>query len=159
MFDKIKNDPILKGAVIIVISIVVFGLIYMLFGGIFGNGNTYSMNANNTMGYQNNVNGFGLASVLTFLLKLLIFISIIGLLVAVFMFVKQNYSEQIGKSVSIFKSKEESFVNCPKCSNKVPDKSKFCPSCGEQLKSECKKCGTEVNAEWKCCPNCGAEKE
>jgi len=156
MFENIKNDPILKTVTIVVLSIIAFGLILMLFSGIFGTSSMYGMNGNSMMGYQ--TSGLGLMAILAFLLKLLLFISIVGVVVGVFMFIKQNYSRQITETIGTFKASEKSSVNCPKCSTKVSEGFKFCPSCGEKIKAECASCGAELKAEWKCCPNCGVEK-
>jgi len=52
-------------------------------------------------------------------------------------------------------------VICPKCSEKVPATSKFCPNCGTTLTppSEgtiaCSKCGKSIPANSKFCPECG----
>ncbi len=51
-------------------------------------------------------------------------------------------------------------VICPKCSEKVPATSKFCPNCGTNLapqeaKMACPKCGKSIPANSKFCPECG----
>jgi DNA-directed RNA polymerase subunit M/transcription elongation factor TFIIS len=52
-------------------------------------------------------------------------------------------------------------VICPKCGEKVPATSKFCPNCGTTLTppSEgaiaCPKCGKSIPANSKFCPECG----
>jgi membrane protease subunit (stomatin/prohibitin family) len=52
-------------------------------------------------------------------------------------------------------------VICPKCGEKVPATSKFCPNCGTHLvpPSEgaisCSKCGKSIPANSKFCPECG----
>lgn len=170
LFENIKNDagcmasseakqndqPILKTVTIVVISILALGLIFMLFSGISGNGSMYGMNGNTMMGYQ--TTGLGLSVILAFLLKLLLFISVVGVVAGVFMFIKQNYSRQITEKIGTFKVSDKLYVDCPKCSTKVSEEFKFCPGCGEKLKPECVSCGAELKSEWKCCPSCGAEK-
>ncbi len=52
-------------------------------------------------------------------------------------------------------------VICPKCSEKVPATSKFCPNCGTNLtpptqqSMNCPKCGKSIPANSKFCPECG----
>jgi membrane protease subunit (stomatin/prohibitin family) len=52
-------------------------------------------------------------------------------------------------------------VICPKCSEKVPATSKFCPNCGTNLTPPsqqamtCPKCGKSIPANSKFCPECG----
>ena len=52
-------------------------------------------------------------------------------------------------------------VICPKCSEKVPATSKFCPSCGTNLTPPsheampCPNCGKSIPANSKFCPECG----
>jgi membrane protease subunit (stomatin/prohibitin family) len=52
-------------------------------------------------------------------------------------------------------------VICPKCGEKVPATSKFCPNCGTNLSPPsqqamtCPKCGKSIPANSKFCPECG----
>jgi membrane protease subunit (stomatin/prohibitin family) len=52
-------------------------------------------------------------------------------------------------------------VICPKCSEKVPATSKFCPDCGTSFAPpsegvmSCSKCGKSIPANSKFCPECG----
>jgi membrane protease subunit (stomatin/prohibitin family) len=52
-------------------------------------------------------------------------------------------------------------VICPKCGEKVPATSKFCPNCGTNLTPPaegaitCSKCGKSIPANSKFCPECG----
>jgi membrane protease subunit (stomatin/prohibitin family) len=54
-------------------------------------------------------------------------------------------------------------VICPKCSEKVPATSKFCPNCGTNLTPPsheavpCPKCGKSIPATSKFCPECGSK--
>ncbi|MCW4000329.1 MAG: SPFH domain-containing protein [Candidatus Bathyarchaeota archaeon] len=56
-------------------------------------------------------------------------------------------------------------VICPKCSEKVPATSKFCPNCGTNLTPPsqqamtCPKCGKSIPANSKFCPECGQKIE
>jgi membrane protease subunit (stomatin/prohibitin family) len=53
-------------------------------------------------------------------------------------------------------------VICPKCGNRVPATSKFCPECGTALTPPsagamiCPKCGKSIPANSKFCPECGS---
>lgn len=53
--------------------------------------------------------------------------------------------------------KEESQKQCPKCSNLISAKAKFCPECGEKLPQIkfCSECGNKVLEDAKFCPECG----
>jgi membrane protease subunit (stomatin/prohibitin family) len=54
-------------------------------------------------------------------------------------------------------------VICPKCAEKVPATSKFCPNCGTNLTPpsqgamNCPKCGKSIPANSKFCPECGTK--
>ncbi len=56
-------------------------------------------------------------------------------------------------------------VICPKCGEKVPATSKFCPNCGTNLTPPsqqamtCPKCGKSIPANSKFCPECGQKIE
>jgi membrane protease subunit (stomatin/prohibitin family) len=56
-------------------------------------------------------------------------------------------------------------VICPKCGEKVPATSKFCPNCGTNLTPptqgaiNCPKCGKSIPANSKFCPECGTKIE
>ncbi len=56
-------------------------------------------------------------------------------------------------------------VICPKCGEKVPATSKFCPNCGTNLTPpsqqamKCPKCGKSIPANSKFCPECGQKIE
>jgi hypothetical protein len=151
MFDSIKKDPVLKWTITIVLAILALGLIHVLFRGMSGNGNSYVMTSNG--GYS-----LGISGLIAHLLKFLLFISVIGLVIGAFMYIKQNYSKEIISKVSSLKSERKSKVKCSKCNTETVGEFKFCPSCGEKLKEECESCGTELKSDWKCCPGCGTEK-
>ena len=48
-------------------------------------------------------------------------------------------------------------ATCPKCEAPLEANSKFCPSCGAQIKedSKCKKCNAKLSPGAKFCPDCG----
>lgn len=128
MFETYKNDPFVKAVSVIVASVLVIALIAMLFSNIFGG---YGMmpNYNYTMG---TVGGFGLASMLIFLVKLLMFVSVVGLVASIIFYIIQTpLNHSIG---SIFNGTSKAAATFT-----------------------CSKCGTEMKQDWKCCPNCGEE--
>jgi len=163
MMSSIKNDPILKTIAIISLSIVALLLIFALFGGVMGSGqggmygngmNGYGVNGYVMMG--NSIGSTGFAGMLAILLKVLLFVSVIGLLVGITVFLYQNYSN---KFVGIQKAdKGVSNVVCSNCNQTISDEFTFCPICGAKTKQTCESCGAELNAEWKCCPSCGKER-
>ncbi|MCX7922266.1 MAG: zinc ribbon domain-containing protein [Clostridia bacterium] len=159
MFDSIKRDPVLKAVSIIALLVLGFGLIHFLFSRIFGLGNGYgAMMSGNVHGTMVGTGiGFGVTGLLVTLLKLLIFASVIGLIVGVFMFIKQSYSGNVFKTVLPNKVNQTN-TNCSNCGTKINGQYKFCPSCGVKAKEECANCNAELKKEWKCCPVCGAEK-
>lgn len=141
MYDNIKNDPILKTIVIVVLSIVGACLLLTVIGRIM----TYNM-----------ING--IFSILVLLLKLLLFTSVVGVIIGTFMFLRNNYQKQITEKLGTLTTSDKTSDNCPNCSTKVSQGSQFCPQCGEKLKAQCTSCGEELKAEWKCCPKCGTDK-
>jgi hypothetical protein len=156
MYDNIKNDPILKTIVIVALSIVGAWLLITVIGWLM----TYGMNNGifrSSMvvgtGY-----GLGITGILSLLLKLLLFISVVGVILGVFMFLRHNYSKQITEKLGTLKTSDRAYISCPNCSTKVSEGFKFCSGCGEKLITECASCGAELKAEWKCCPNCGADR-
>ncbi len=51
------------------------------------------------------------------------------------------------------------FTICSNCKAHIPVESKFCPECGEELKTEivCSNCKAHIPVESKFCPKCGEE--
>lgn len=162
MNNSIKNDSILKTVITITLALVALLIIFGLFGAIMGSGNggMYGMMGSNggfMMG-GGAIYGFSLTSVLVIVLKILLLLSIIGLVTGVVVYLYQNYSKSIGDKVQTIIPKVSN-ITCPNCNSRVSSEFKFCPICGSVTKQNCKECGEELKAEWKCCPNCGAEKE
>ena len=127
-FEALKNDPIIKTVSLIVVGVLAISIVAMLFSNIFG-GYGMSSNYNYTMG---TLNGFGLTSILIFLIKLLLGVSVVGFVVSIIYYIIQNPTKL---------SLEKIFSNT---STVVP-------------KIVCSKCGIDMKPEWKCCPNCGEE--
>lgn len=154
VFDKIKNDPILKGASVVVLVIAAIGLIYYLFTGLFGFGGGNMMgNGYNMMGSY----GYGLNGFLGLLLQILLFVFIVGLIVGVIMYVKQIFGAGITAKLSTLTTASQKYHKCTGCGKEVSDEFKFCPNCGENSKNSCVSCGLELKSEWKCCPACGKD--
>ena len=210
MWDSIKNDPIIKTIVVIILGVLAFGFAFnvmfgtnstgMESGGMMGGG-SYSLS--NTLSYtlsslikiafilvvvgaiiaaikyfkkyiidgnkftapdfsdkksvyryviygagallvlvvfSSLMNGtssrsqFGILSLLGFLVKILLFLSTLGLLVAVFMYFRNEY---INKN-----------INDTNATNVTSDK---------KFEKKCKNCEIVLKDSWKCCPNCGKE--
>lgn len=156
MFESIKKDPVLKGVTVVLLLIVAFGLIYYLFTSLFGFGGYGMTGGYNSMGYASY--GLGFAGLLSILLKFLLFASVAGLLIGLFMYVKQSYGKEIAGKLSTVSFNVKPSVTCKTCNAAVPGEFKFCPQCGANMKVACASCGTELKKEWKCCPVCGTEK-
>lgn len=160
VFDSIKKDPVLKGLAVFLAVVVALGLIYYLFAGIFGLGSR-SVAMGGAYGYgmmQYGSTGFGLAGILAVLIKLLLVVSVIGLVIGLAMYIKQNYSKQIAEKIISVKEGSKPVVKCKACGIPVTVEFKFCPQCGEKTTEECKSCGLELKSEWKCCPACGTDR-
>lgn len=57
--------------------------------------------------------------------------------------------------------KDTSGKDCPSCSAKIPNETKFCPLCGKEQfqqprSKECENCQAEMEFEAKFCTNCGS---
>lgn len=52
---------------------------------------------------------------------------------------------------------QQTTIKCPSCSAMIPSTSKFCPECGQQIKTFCSSCGTKVAPGTKFCPECGGK--
>lgn len=48
-------------------------------------------------------------------------------------------------------------IKCPKCGFEIPEKTKFCPECGNKMTRTCPKCGTDITGNSKFCSECGAK--
>lgn len=124
----VKNDPVIKTVSIIIVSVLVIALIVMLFGNMFGGfGAAPYYNY-----YMRASGGFGIASLLTFLVKLLLVISVVGLIASVILYIFQNPTMLGNIRAACTVGKTES-------------------------SNACSKCGMALKSGWKCCPNCGEE--
>lgn len=156
-FDSLKKDPVFKGIVAVVLLLVGLGLLYYLFANIFGFNSGYvRMNGYSMMGY--NGYGSGASGLLAGILKILLALSVIGVVIGLVMFIKQNYGKEIIEKLSNVKVKTFNTANCSNCGASVSGDYKFCPKCGKSVKETCSSCGIELKNEWKCCPACGKEK-
>lgn len=158
LLDSIKKDPILKSITVIVLLIIMFGLISILFKDLLGTNNSYGMSG----AYGSGMTGYnaanaGISGVLISVFQVLLFVSVIGVVIGLVMYFKQNYSKQIVNGLSFFRPEGTAQSICPQCNFSVPNNGKFCPECGTKLLTECSECGEELKAEWKCCPSCGSD--
>ena len=51
----------------------------------------------------------------------------------------------------------DEMIKCPGCGAQISSKNKFCPECGQAIKTVCPKCGTKFKAGTKFCPECGSK--
>lgn len=129
--ENLKQDSMLKTLSIIGIAILAIGLLISIFGGMTGNGYYFHMNNSgmNSMmedNYYMMGNGYGLgyATILLYLLKVLLFVSITGFIVGLAMYLFRNYSTANQKVIA-------SSV-CHICSQELKQEWKCCPNCGAE---------------------------
>lgn len=135
MFNAIKNDPILKAITIVVVVLIALGLVFLMFGLPFNKnygimeGYNGSMMSNYTgsSGMMGGYGGWNISGVLMVLIRILLTISVIGLVVGLAVFLYQKYT-------SVNKQK---------------------PNSGDR--TVCSSCSTPLKMEWKCCPVCGTD--
>lgn len=142
MQENFKNDPILKTLVTIILAVIALGITVHVFNGILGGG-SYAGGMRNNGGYYGYgmyaASGFSLTGVLVFLIKLLLSISIIGLIVGIGAYLLQNNNLSL---------KSFNFFNTTTAGNTQT----------AVVKEFCKNCGAEMKEQWKCCPLCGQER-
>lgn len=121
---------VIYGAGVLLVLVVLSSLMNgtsssnMAVGTIQNNGN-YAVNT----GSQ-----FNVLSVLGFFIKILLFLSTSGLIVAAFMYFKNEYS-----------NKNKNIANATNVTSE------------KKIEKKCKNCGVVLKDSWKCCPNCGDE--
>lgn len=132
-FTWIKEDPIIRNALIIIGSVIVLVFLFSFLRGFFtapGNGEGEMMAGTSYSAFSGL--SFGIQSFLSLLLKLLLLISVLGLGYGVIMYLREHYKQ----------------INLVKETETVSDNNTAtCPDCKSQLKGN-----------WKCCPFCGSEK-
>ncbi|MGJ7920268.1 zinc ribbon domain-containing protein [Neobacillus sp. LXY-4] len=120
--DAIKNKPVLSvlvGIGGILILLLVMNLLSPAAGG--------TEMAHGTSSMASNQYGFGLAGLLSILLKLVAAISLIGLGTGLVMYFKDRYFNDI--KLSILSAKE----SCSSCGTELKASWKCCPSCGTDI--------------------------
>jgi len=50
---------------------------------------------------------------------------------------------------------DEQDRKCPVCGHEVKSRYRFCPACGDELRTVCAACGELMETNWKSCPHCG----
>jgi hypothetical protein len=54
---------------------------------------------------------------------------------------------------------DEHDTKCPVCGHEVKPHYRFCPACGNELRTVCPACGELMETNWKSCPHCGHRAE
>lgn len=127
----IKEDPIVKNALIIIGAVIVLTFLLSLFRG----GSTpVGMSSNNSNYLFTNMT-YGIQSFFAILFKLLLFLSFFGLGYGVYMYLKQNHFNFANLNVSN-KEANNSSTTCPNCNAELKDSWKCCPHCGSDKVSE-----------------------
>lgn len=158
LLDSIKKDPVLKSITVVVLIVIMVGLISILFKDLLGSNNSYGMSG----AYRTGMTGYtqtntGISGILMSLFQILLLVSVVGMVIGLIMYFKQNYSKEIVNGLSFLKLGATADSICPHCSFPVPEEGKFCPGCGTKLLIECPECGEDLKPEWKCCPSCGSD--
>jgi hypothetical protein len=100
-----------------------------------GNSNSMTIGTMQNNGYYvpRSATQFGILPILGFFIKVLLFLSMTGLVVAAFMYYKNQY---LNNNVSVTNAISEKLVE-----------------------KKCENCGVVLKDSWKCCPSCGNEVE
>lgn len=127
-FEFIKEDPIIRNALIIIVTVLVLVFGFSFIKGFFsaGYGETDMMISGN--GYSMY---YIFYPILIFAIKVLILILMISLGYAFIMYLKENYKNTLET----------------KDFDTISEETKECPDCRAKVKSN-----------WKCCPYCGGDK-
>ena len=129
-FAWIKEDPIIRNALIIIGAVVILIFAFSFFKGITAPGNGGEM-MRTSSSYAFSNTSFSLTNLFTFLIKVLILIFIIALVYGLVMYLKENYIKK--DKIKTVESPDAITKDCPECKGKL----KF---------------------DWKCCPYCGSDK-
>jgi len=127
----LKEDPIVKNALIIIGGVIVLTFLLSLFR---SGSSTGEMSGGNSNYLFTNMT-YGIQSLFALLLKLLLILSFLGLGYGVYMYLKQNHISFLDVN-----GKNE-------MKNNNNNATTICPNCNAQLKDS-----------WKCCPHCGSDK-
>ncbi|MBB6214980.1 RNA polymerase subunit RPABC4/transcription elongation factor Spt4 [Anaerosolibacter carboniphilus] len=156
-FEEIKKDPVLKTGLIAVGTVLVLGLMIIIFNAVFSPYNGYGAMGRNYYGMMTNGYISPMGNTALIIAKLLLSVSVIGLIVSFVAYARQgNISVDVKKLIPV-KSSSNTTVKCEVCNFAADQEYKFCPSCGKQRIQECAHCKTVLKDAWKCCPNCGTE--
>lgn len=130
--DWIKEDPIVKNALIIIGGVIV--LIFLLT--LFREGSTSSgmLNGNSYYLYGNIT--YGIQSLFTLLLKLLLVLSFAGVGFGLYMYLKQNHISLTNTNRSNEMENNNNTTICSKCKIQLKDSWKCCPYCGNDIVNE-----------------------
>ncbi|KXG78001.1 zinc ribbon domain-containing protein [Thermotalea metallivorans] len=152
--DKIKKDPVLKTGLIAVAVILVLSFIAIISNSPY---NGYGAMGRNYYGMAANGYFLPMENAAVIFSKLLLFVSVIGLIVSFIAYARQENISTGMKKLILPKGTPDTTVQCETCNFVTDREYKFCPSCGNQRIQECVYCEAALKDGWKCCPNCGAE--
>lgn len=131
--EKLNQNAILKILVIGVLAIISIGLIWVVLGGLLHTGSTMNGNNMNTMmngNYSYNMMGtgtsFGLGSILTFLVKSLLFVSVAGVIIGLGMYLFRNFPKATNTT------QVTATMACQNCGTELKQEWKCCPECGQE---------------------------
>ncbi|MDF2941695.1 MAG: hypothetical protein K0S01_553 [Herbinix sp.] len=125
-FAWIKEDPIVKNALIIIGAVIVLTFLLSLFR---GGSATGEMTGGNSYSLFTNMS-YGIQSFFSLLLKLLLLLSFLGLVYGIYMYLKQNHISLTNQNVSNKMDNNKSTTICPNCNAQLKDSWKCCPHCG-----------------------------
>lgn len=130
LIDYIKADPILKTVTIVLLSILGLGTIIMISSSIFGANGAYVMPRSYNYSMSN---GLDLTSIIIFLVRFLLTISIVGLATGTIVLFMQNKEKLSFDAAKYFKSEKTSCVKCEKCGSDIKPDWHCCPKCGQDI--------------------------
>jgi hypothetical protein len=129
-FTWMKEDPIIRNALIIIGMVIVLVFGFSFLRGFIPSGRGDEMMSSGTS-YMASNTSYNFTSLLALLLKIVIFILILILGYGLVMYLKENY----------------------KLANTGTD-----TDAATSITKECPECKAKVKEEWKCCPYCGNDK-
>lgn len=130
LIDYIKADPILKTVSVVLISILILGILVMISSSMFGANGAYAMPRSYNYSMSN---GLELTSIIIFLVRFLLTISIVGLAIGTIVLFMQNKEKLSFDVAKYFKSEKTSSAKCEKCSCNIKPDWHCCPKCGQDI--------------------------
>lgn len=125
-FTWIKDDTIIRNALIITGAVVILLFAFSFLNGIMAPGNGGEMMRNSSYVFSNT--SFRLTNLFTFLIKVLILIFLLALVYGLVMYLKENYIKK--DRIKTVESPDAITKDCPECKGKLKKDWKCCPYCG-----------------------------